>query len=132
MDELLKVAEVAERLKLNQQTVRRELSAVRLGRRRVRVRQSALDAFVAAGEMPAAEDDRHLERTEEAAEARALLGAGLANSTAALADADDDALASALVELADAARNLAESLRAGTEGARQGASGSVRVGERQS
>jgi excisionase family DNA binding protein len=78
VDELLTVAEVAERLKLNQQTVRnmidrRELAAVRLGRRRVRVRQSALDAFVAAGEMPAPEDNGHPEPAEEIAEARARL-----------------------------------------------------------
>jgi excisionase family DNA binding protein len=126
VDELLTVAEVAELLKLNQQTVRnmidrREIAAVRLGRRRVRIRQSALEAFVAAGEMPAAEDNGQPEPTAENAEARALLGAGLAESTAALADADDQALASALIELADAARNLAESLRAG-----EGASGSER------
>ena len=43
-------------LKLNQQTVRNmidrgEMGAVRVGQRRVRVRQSQLDAFLAAGEM---------------------------------------------------------------------------------
>jgi excisionase family DNA binding protein len=54
-DELLTVKEVAELLKLNQQTVRNmidrgELGHVRVGQRRVRVRQSQLDAFLAAGE----------------------------------------------------------------------------------
>jgi excisionase family DNA binding protein len=49
----LTVAEVAELLKLNQQTVRNtidrgELKAVRVGPRRVRIRQSDLDAFLAA------------------------------------------------------------------------------------
>jgi excisionase family DNA binding protein len=52
-DEYLTVAEVAERLKLNQQTVRNwidqgSLPAVRVGRR-VRVRRSALDSILAAG-----------------------------------------------------------------------------------
>ncbi len=54
-DEFLTVAEVASLLKLNQQTVRNmldrgELGHVRVGRRRVRIRQSQLDAFLAAGE----------------------------------------------------------------------------------
>ncbi len=49
------VAEVAALLKLNQQTIRNmidrgELGHVRVGRRRVRIRQSQLDAFLAAGE----------------------------------------------------------------------------------
>ncbi len=43
-------------LKINQQTVRNmidrgEMGAVRVGQMRVRVRQSQLDAFLAAGEM---------------------------------------------------------------------------------
>ena len=54
-DEFLTVREIAELLKLNQQTVRNmidrgELGHVRAGQRRVRVRQSQLDAFLAAGE----------------------------------------------------------------------------------
>ena len=54
-DELLTVKEVAELLKLNQQTIcnmidRGELGHVRVGQRRVRVRQSQLDSFLAAGE----------------------------------------------------------------------------------
>jgi excisionase family DNA binding protein len=54
-DELLTVKEVAELLKLNQQTARNmmdrgELGHVRVGQRRVRIRQSQLDAFLAAGE----------------------------------------------------------------------------------
>jgi excisionase family DNA binding protein len=53
-DEFLTVREIAELLKLNQQTVRNmidrgELGHVRIGQRRVRVRQSELDAFLAAG-----------------------------------------------------------------------------------
>lgn len=51
-DTFLTVAEVAELLKLDQQTVRNwidrgDLAAVRVGQRRVRIRQSHLDAFVA-------------------------------------------------------------------------------------
>ena len=51
MDELLTVAEVAERMKLNPPTVRNwidrgELPALRVGSRRVRIRASDLDAFV--------------------------------------------------------------------------------------
>src|SRR5690348_6935011 len=53
-DALLTVAEVAAELKINQQTVRnwidrRELASVRVGSRRVRVRRSALDAFLDEG-----------------------------------------------------------------------------------
>src|SRR5450755_897105 len=50
----LTVAEIAELLKLNPQTVRNwidrgELSAVGVGSRRVRVKQSDLDRFIEAG-----------------------------------------------------------------------------------
>jgi excisionase family DNA binding protein len=52
-DEFLTVAEIAELLKLNGQTIRNwidrgELPAVRVGSRRVRVRRSDLDAFLEA------------------------------------------------------------------------------------
>ena len=51
------VAEVAAILELNQQTVRNMidrgvLGHMRVGQRRVRVRQSQLDVFLAAGERP--------------------------------------------------------------------------------
>ena len=54
MDEFLTVNEIAELLKLNPQTVRnwideRSLAAVRVGPRRVRVRRSDLDEFLASG-----------------------------------------------------------------------------------
>jgi excisionase family DNA binding protein len=54
MDEtFLTVAEVAEQLRVNQQTVRNwidrgELGAIRLGARRVRVRASELERFITA------------------------------------------------------------------------------------
>jgi excisionase family DNA binding protein len=63
LDEFLTVKEVAGLLKLNQQTLRNmidrgELPAVRVGSRRVRIRQSDLDAFLGAGETsPAADVD---------------------------------------------------------------------------
>jgi excisionase family DNA binding protein len=54
-DEFLTVQEIADRFKLNQQTVRNwiddgALSAVRLGARRVRVREADLEAFLAASQ----------------------------------------------------------------------------------
>lgn len=53
-DSFLTVAEVAELLKLNPQTIRNwidrgELRAVRVGERRVRVRQADLDRFLESG-----------------------------------------------------------------------------------
>jgi excisionase family DNA binding protein len=56
VDEFLTVAEVAEMLKLNQQTIRNwidkgDLAAVRIGRR-VRIRREDLDAKLAEGYQP--------------------------------------------------------------------------------
>jgi len=68
-DEFLTVAEVAETLKVAGQTVRNwidrgELTAVRVGSRRVRIRREDLDAFLAGRE---AEPDkpRRADRVEE-------------------------------------------------------------------
>jgi excisionase family DNA binding protein len=67
-ENFLTVAEVAERLKINAQTVRNwldrgELPAIRVGARRVRIRESDFEAFLAAGELPAVADSapRHAE-----------------------------------------------------------------------
>ena len=54
MDEVLTVKDVADLLKLNQQTVRNwidqgSLPAVRVGRRRVRIKRSDLDQFIEQG-----------------------------------------------------------------------------------
>ena len=54
MDEVLTVKDVADLLKLNQQTVRNwidqgSLPAVRVGRRRVRFKRSDLDQFIEQG-----------------------------------------------------------------------------------
>ena len=104
MDEFLTVKEVAELLKLNEQTLRNmidrgELPAVRVGSRRVRIRQSDLDAFLGAGETsPAADEDALREQFRVSLDdARAAVG-------------DDAQLASALRVLADAARRLAARL----------------------
>jgi excisionase family DNA binding protein len=96
-DELLTVAEVASLLKLNQQTVRNmidrgELRAVRVGQRRVRIRQSVLDAFLAAGETQPQAPPR-LDRDE--------LAARLDRARNALAVADDAELTAALHTLAE-------------------------------
>jgi len=101
-DELLTVAEVAEQLKLNQQTIRNmidrgELAAIRVGQRRVRIRQSRLDAFLAAGESSAQPpEERPWQLVSDAA-----------NTVAAAVRAQDrDALDRAISGLADAAREI--------------------------
>jgi excisionase family DNA binding protein len=101
-DEFLTVAEVAGLLKLNQQTIRNmidhgELGHVRVGQRRVRIRQSQLNAFLAAGEsspQPTEADPwRAVSET-----AKAL--------TAAVREQDRDALERAIAGLSDAAREI--------------------------
>jgi excisionase family DNA binding protein len=114
MDDLLTVAEVAERMKLNPQTVRNwidrgELRALSVGSRRVRIRASDLDAFVTpvvAEPPPEPERDREPPGT---AEWQRVVTA-LAECTQVLQEADRERLASALSDLADAARSLAEAL----------------------
>ena len=69
-DEFLTVAEVAELLKLNAQTIRNwldraELPYVRLGTRRVRIRRSDLDAFIEAGSVPTQSDEPLAEEVDE-------------------------------------------------------------------
>jgi len=97
------VAEVAELLKLNQQTIRNmidrgELETVRVGQRRVRVRQSVLDAFLAAGEtMPTAKAPENRDRAD--------LAVRLDRAREAI-DSDDEA------ELAAALEALSELLHA--------------------
>ena len=109
-DELLTVAEVAEYLKVNQQTVRnwldrRELASVRVGSRRVRIRRSDLDEFLkreeAAAGSPAAMVEPATEAFRDAMHA----------ATAEL-DATPEELAASPRVLADAARTLAKALLA--------------------
>jgi excisionase family DNA binding protein len=107
-DEFLTVAEVAKLLKLNQQTVRNmidrgELGAVRVGQRRVRIRASQLDAFLAAGEsgpQPAGPDP-----WQEVGEAASTV-------VAAVRAQDRDALERAISRLTDAAQEIPQARRA--------------------
>lgn len=102
-DEFLTVAEVAEKLKLNQQTIRNwieqgTLPALRVGRR-VRIRHSDLDALINGGSTVApAPDAVARQRLASASDALAAVSAG----------EDDEALASALRELSAAALVLAD------------------------
>jgi excisionase family DNA binding protein len=101
-DELLTVKEVAELLKLNQQTIRNmidrgEMGHVRVGQRRVRVRQSQLDAFLAAGESSS--------QPAEADPWQAVSDAASAVAAAVRAK-DREALEHAISRLADAAREI--------------------------
>ncbi len=71
-EDLLTVEDVAKYLRVNKQTVRNwidrgELGAIHVGSRRVRIRQSELDRFIAAGEtQPRAEDTKPSAPTEPA------------------------------------------------------------------
>jgi excisionase family DNA binding protein len=109
---------VAELLKLNAQTVRNwidrgELAAVRVGARRVRVRESELDRFLEAGTAAAPEESSVGGRLDEVAVAGwAQLGIALADATGALEDQDRRKLASDLGSLADASRGLSAALNA--------------------
>jgi excisionase family DNA binding protein len=116
-EEFLTVAEIAELLKLNPQTVRnwidrRELPAVRVGKRRVRVRRVDLDRFLEASsseaEQPAG--DRESDGDDPIAVLWERLGRAVADSGPALADVDRAKLVDALNAVADAASKLAEAL----------------------
>ena len=109
-DEFLTVAEIADMLKLNQQTIRNwidagDLAAVRLGARRVRVRRSELERFIAAGETAPEPQRRGAgspEADDPATELRERIRVSIAETNAAL-EQDDDRLASSLDSLIEAA-----------------------------
>jgi excisionase family DNA binding protein len=112
-DEFLTVQEVAELLRVNQQTVRNwiergQLRALRVGTRRVRVRRSDLDAFIAAGSTA-----RRPQRA--AAGQREYASAALAERRARLepAEGEDDPsrLAELLAAIAESAQTLADRLK---------------------
>jgi excisionase family DNA binding protein len=95
VDEFLTVAEISERLKLNPQTVRNwidrgELSAVRLGSRRVRVRASEFERFIkesASTQAPTEESARQAFSDAQEAVRAAAAGAGEATALRSLARA---------------------------------------------
>jgi excisionase family DNA binding protein len=104
----LTVYEIAELLRVNQQTVRNwidigELTAIRVGGRRVRISQDDLDAFLAASEFSgdAGANQEQLRRE---------LDASLEGSRTALESGDDAELASSLRALAAAAMRLAQAV----------------------
>lgn len=117
MPAYLTVDEVAELLKINPQTVRNwidrgELPAVRVGQRRVRICQSDLDEFLAAGataQVNARDEATPVARPQEpSGDVWARLGAALAEASTALSDEDRVELAETLNSLADIARMLAK------------------------
>lgn len=114
-DELLTVAEIAQALKLNQQTVRNiidrgELPALRVGERRVRVLRSDLDAFLA-------ERRRITHRSPRRVAYDDAVGA----ATKALRGRDENAAATALHSVAARALELADELARPEEDTRAGA-----------
>jgi excisionase family DNA binding protein len=119
-DAFLTVAEIAELLKVNPQTVRNwidrgELPGVRVGRRRVRVRRSDLDEYLAAG-TPEPANANQMAATDAiddpSATLWARLGRAMADSVSATADGDHAALADSLRMVSAAATHLANVLAA--------------------
>ena len=95
-DELLTVKEVAKQLKLNEMTVRNwlergELAGLRLGSRRVRIRASALDDFIAESSGAQAPDTREAERAyAQAVEAASAASSDAERATALRSVSEDD------------------------------------------
>src|ERR1022692_2765481 len=115
-DSFLTVAEVAELLKINPQTIRNwidsgQLPGVRVGARRVRVRQSDLDRFIEAGAtvVPSADQESADANQTEAvgSELREQLAAALEDTHSKVADGNDTELVVALNALAEVASRLA-------------------------
>jgi len=86
------------------------LSRVRIGQRRVRVRRSALEEFIAARrDVPLQPDNESVPVEPDAnPDAWARLGAALADSSATFSSEDGATLSQGLSSLAEAARSLAE------------------------
>lgn len=115
-ESLLTVDEVAEPLQLNPQAVRnwidrKKLPAVRIGRRRVRIRRFDFDGFLAAG---AIATDEILPSARvpdpDASKLREELADSLTQTHARVEDGDDVALAVVLRSLSRAASRLARAL----------------------
>jgi len=107
-DELLTVEEVAKYLRINPPTVRnmidrRELGAIHVGARRVRIRQSELDRFIAADETASGYEKPRESDTVTATVAEVLRATGAQDSAE---------LVSTLRQFAAAALKLADALEA--------------------
>lgn len=116
-NEFLTVDEVAELLKLNQQTVRNmidraEMPAVRVGPRRIRIRRADLDAFLDRS-ATARREPPDVALTERAAWEG--FATAMAKATARMQSERRRNLVEALQELATAAATLAEVLKAREE-----------------
>ena len=123
-DEFLTVAEIAELLKLNQMTVRNmidrgDLPAVRVGKRRVRVRRTDLDGFLDAGSTQRRESLPAEEVDEGSVTAWATFGAAMADATATLEAVDRVELVGVLERLTQATQALVDSLSADAAPRRQ-------------
>jgi len=115
-EKFLTVHQIAELLKLNQETVRNmidrgEIRAVRIDQRRVRIQRSALEEFIAAGETPPAQPGNEGVPAEPGANPDdwARLGAELADSSAAL-NSEDRATSRRRSVLTEVAKSLANAL----------------------
>jgi excisionase family DNA binding protein len=117
-DEFLTVAEVAQLLRLDQQTVRNwidqgSLRAIRVGARRVRIRRADLDAFLMEASAPDATNGAQLApeaEAQSASDGRAELEQVLDRARAALDSGGDHELAEALRDLAETASRLARAV----------------------
>jgi Helix-turn-helix domain len=91
---------------------RGELPAVRVGKRRVRIRRSELDRFIAAGETVKREPIDLAAVDRRGSAAWATFGAAMIDATAIIERADADELMRVLERLAAATQALADELRA--------------------
>ena len=107
-DEFLTVQEVSDFLKVNPQTVynwldRGELGSVRVGKRRRRIRQADVDAFIAAGSQPAAQPEGQ-ESAGDGSESAGAVDSPLVETADGLDGMDRTEIVSALDALSEAAR----------------------------